>query len=134
VALHLVEHLPDPADTIRQINRIVQPGGLFLFATPNPGYSLRRFKDPATDAIGKDPTHTNVQPPQQWHAWCDSSGFAVLRHFGDGLWDVPYFPVIPKIVQFGVLGLPALVQVMTKTTFTPLALGVNQVAVTRKVK
>jgi SAM-dependent methyltransferase len=134
VALHLVEHLPDPAHTIQQINRIVQPGGLFLFATPNPGYSLRRFKDPATDAIGKDPTHINVQPPQQWRAWCESSGFAVLRHFGDGLWDVPYFPVIPKIAQFGVLGLPALIQVMTKTTFMPLTLGVNQVAIARKVK
>jgi SAM-dependent methyltransferase len=132
VALHLVEHLPDPADTIRQVNRILKPGGLFLFATPNPGYSLRRFKDPRTDAIGKDPTHINVQPPQQWRNWCEVSGFRMLRHFGDGLWDVPYFPVIPKAIQFGLLGLPALAQVITRTTFTPLSMGVNQVAVARK--
>jgi SAM-dependent methyltransferase len=134
VALHLVEHLPDPADTIRQVNRVLRQGGLFLFATPNPGYSLRRFKDPATDAIGKDPTHINVQPPQQWRAWCTTSGFNVLRHFGDGLWDAPYFPLIPKSVQFGVLGVPALIQVFTRTTFTPLAMGVNQVLVARKVQ
>lgn len=133
VGLHLVEHLPDPAGTIRQVNRIMQPGGVFLFATPNPGYSLRRFKDARTDAIGKDPTHINVQPPAQWRAWCKGSGFTILKHFGDGLWDVPYFPVIPKVVQFGVFGLPALAQVVTRTTFTPLAMGVNQVAIARKV-
>jgi SAM-dependent methyltransferase len=132
VALHLVEHLPDPADTIRQVRRILQPGGLFLFATPNPGYSLRRFKDVQTDAIGKDPTHINVQPPAQWRSWCEASGFRVLRHFGDGLWDVPYFPVIPKVIQFGLFGVPALLQVMTRTTFTPLTLGVNQILIARK--
>lgn len=132
VALHLVEHLADPQDTVSQINRILQPGGLFLFATPNPGYSLRRFKDPQTDAIGKDPTHINVQAPAQWRAWCESSGFRVLRHFGDGLWDVPYVPLIPASVQFILFGLPAIWQVMTRTTWTPLALGVNQIAIARK--
>jgi SAM-dependent methyltransferase len=134
VALHLVEHLPDPADTIRQVSRILQVGGLFLFATPNPVYSLRRFKDPTTDAIGKDPTHINVQPPQQWRAWVESSGFKVLRHFGDGLWDVPYLPLLPGVIQFGMFGLPALFQVVTRTTWTPLSLGVNQIMITRKVR
>ena len=132
VALHLVEHLPDPADTIRQVHRILQSGGLFLFATPNPVYSLRRFKDPQTDAIGKDPTHINVHPPAQWRAWTEGAGFRVLRHFGDGLWDVPYLPLIPKGVQFGLFGLPALVQVLTRTTWTPLTLGVNQIMIARK--
>jgi len=132
VALHLVEHLPDPESTLQQIHRILQPQGLMLLATPNPGYSLRRFKDAKTDAIGKDPTHINVQPPRQWRAWAEASGFEVRRHFGDGLWDVPYFPLIPKSVQFGLLGLPALAQVLTRTTFMPLALGVNQILIARK--
>jgi len=134
VALHLVEHLPDPASTIRQVSRLLTPGGLFLFATPNPGYGLRRFKDRATDAIGKDPTHINVQPPAQWRAWAEASGFRVLRHFGDGLWDVPYFPLAPKSVQFAVLGLPSLAQVITRSTLIPLAWGVNQIVIARKVR
>ena len=133
VALHLVEHLSDPPGTIAQVNRILRQGGLFLFATPNPGYSLRRFKDPQTDAIGKDPTHINVQPPDQWRAWCAENNFQMLRHFGDGLWDVPYFPVIPKVAQFALLGVPSLVQVLTRTTLIPLAMGVNQVGIARKV-
>ncbi len=132
IALHLVEHLADPQGAIGQVHRILRPGGLFLYATPNPVYSLRRYKDPATDAIGKDPTHINVQRPEQWRAWTEAAGFRVLRHFGDGLWDVPYLKGIPVKLQFALFGLPALAQVVTQTTFTPLAWGVNQIMIARK--
>jgi 2-polyprenyl-3-methyl-5-hydroxy-6-metoxy-1,4-benzoquinol methylase len=134
VALHLVEHLPDPAKTIREVNRLLKPGGLWLFATPHPDYSLRRYKDRDNDAIGKDKTHINVHPPAQWRAWCEADGFEMVKHFGDGLWDVPYLPVVPKIVQFGMFGIPALAQVVTRTTLTPLSMGVNQIGIFRKVK
>lgn len=133
VALHLVEHLPDPVNTFQQVNRVLKPGGLFLFATPNPVYPMRRFKDPVTDAIGKDPTHINVHPPAQWRAWANENGFRVLRHIGDGLWDVPYLPAIPAKIQFALFGLPAFVQVMSQTAFMPLDLGVNQICIARKL-
>lgn len=132
VALHLVEHLPQPAAMIREVYRLLQPGGLWLFATPHPEYALRRRKDPARDSIGKDPTHINVHPPATWRAWCEQSGFVILRHFGDGLWDVPYVPLLPQKLQFALFGLPALLQVLTRTTRMPLALGVNQIVIARK--
>ncbi len=132
VALHLVEHLPDPANTIQEVRRILEPGGLWLFATPHPDYSLRRFKDRENDAIGKDKSHINVHPPEQWRVWCEQAGLKLVRHFGDGLWDVPYLPVIPKPIQFGIFGLPALAQVVTRTTFMPLSMGVNQIGIARK--
>jgi SAM-dependent methyltransferase len=132
VALHLVEHLEDPQDTICQVYDLLKPGGIFLFATPHPDYSLRRFKDRANDAIGKDKTHINVHPPPQWRAWCQASGMTMIKQFGDGLWDVPYLPLIPKALQFGMFGLPALAQVLTRTTFTPLSMGVNQIGIARK--
>jgi SAM-dependent methyltransferase len=132
VALHLVEHLPDPANTIVGIQRLLKPGGIFLFATPHPDYRLRRFKDRDHDAIGKDKTHINVHPPQQWRAWCEASGLTMIKHFGDGLWDVPYLPLIPEAVQFGMFGIPAFAQVITRTTFMPLSLGVNQIGIARK--
>lgn len=132
VALHLVEHLPDPEETIRQVNRLLKPGGLWLFATPHPEYSFRRFKDRSNDAIGKDKTHINCHVPSQWRTWCEASGFTVLKQFGDGLWDVPYLPVIPKSVQFGLFGFPAFLQVITRTTLIPLRFGVNQILICRK--
>lgn len=132
VALHLVEHLADPADVIRQVSQLLKSGGIFLFATPHPDYALRRFKDRESDAIGKDKTHINVHPPAQWRAWCAQNDLDMVRHFGDGLWDVPYLPIIPKSAQFTLFGFPAFLQVMTRTTFMPLALGVNQVGIARK--
>jgi SAM-dependent methyltransferase len=132
VALHLLEHLADPVRTLHEVQRVLEPGGLWMFATPNPDYAFRRFKDHATDAIGKDETHINVHPPERWRDWCESSGFTVVRHYGDGLWDVPYVPKVPSSIQFGLFGLPALVQVLTRTTITPLAYGVNQICIARK--
>lgn len=133
VALHLVEHLPNPREAIREVNRLLGPRGLFLFATPNPIYPMRRYKDPKTDAIGKDPTHINVHEPRVWHDWVTANGFRVLRHIGDGLWDVPYLQGIPTALQFAMFGLPAFLQVATQTAFMPLSLGVNQICIARKV-
>lgn len=132
VALHLVEHLPNPQQTIRDIYRALRPGGLFFFATPHPEYSLRRCKDRENDAIGKDKTHINCHVPSVWKQWCEATGFTVLKQFGDGLWDVPYVPLLPKGVQFALFGFPALIQVITRTTFIPLTLGVNQINIVRK--
>lgn len=132
VALHLVEHLPNPQRTMQDVYSKLQAGGLFLFATPHPDYSLRRFKDHDTDAIGKDKTHINCHVPQVWQQWGEDAGFAVIKQFGDGLWDVPYLPIVPNVVQFGMFGFPAFLQVMTRTTFMPISMGVNQINVMRK--
>lgn len=134
VGLHLVEHLVDPQSAIREVNRMLVDGGLFLFATPNPGYSLRPLKhiEKTPDAISKDPTHINVHPPETWHKWAEESGFRVLKQFGDGLWDVPYLPLIPSPVQFAMFGWPSLIQVMTGGALIPTSLGVNQIVIARK--
>ena len=136
VALHLVEHLADPPATIRQVARILSDEGLFLFATPNPVYALRPLKRPdvTPDAISKAPTHISVHPPETWQHWAEEAGFRVLRAFGDGLWDVPYLPLIPKPVQFAMFGWPSLVQVLTRGTLVPVGLGVNLVVIARKVR
>jgi 2-polyprenyl-3-methyl-5-hydroxy-6-metoxy-1,4-benzoquinol methylase len=132
VALHLVEHLPNPQQTIQDVNRLLKKGGLWFFVTPQPEYYMRRFKDHENDAIGKDKTHINVQTPAVWKKWCEENGFTVIKQFGDGLWDVPYLPIIPKSLQFAGFGLPALLQVVTRQTFIPLSQGVNQINIAIK--
>lgn len=134
VALHLVEHLVDPQVAIGHIHRMLTPGGLLLFATPNPIYALRLLKhiERQPDAISKDPTHINVQTPAVWRAWAEAAGFSVIKQFGDGLWDVPYLPLIPKTIQFGLFGLPSLAQVISGLPLIPTSLGVNQIVIARK--
>ena len=127
-----VEHLPNPQETMREIYRKLGKGGLFLFATPHPEYSLRRFKDRENDAIGKDKTHINCHVPAVWKAWGEEAGFRVVKQWGDGLWDVPYLPVIPNALQFAFFGFPAFLQVMSQSSFIPLSLGVNQVNILLK--
>lgn len=134
VALHLVEHLVDPRQCLAHIHRILTGGGLLLMATPNPIYALRPLKhiEQTPDAISKDPTHINVQPPQVWHEWTEKSGLHVLRHFGDGLWDVPYLPLLPSSIQFALFGLPSLLQVISGLALIPTSMGVNQIIIARK--
>ncbi|GAB4476739.1 MAG: hypothetical protein Kow00124_19140 [Anaerolineae bacterium] len=134
IALHLLEHVVNPPAAIRNVHRILADGGLFLYATPNPIYALRPLKKPdvTPDAIAKDPTHINVHPPETWRQWSEENGFRVLRMFGDGLWDVPYLPLIPKAVQFALFGFPSLIQVLSGTTLIPTSLGVNLVVIARK--
>lgn len=134
VALHLVEHLVDPKQCLAHIQRLLTGGGLLLMATPNPIYALRPLKhiEQAPDAISKDPTHINVQPPQVWRRWTEESGLRVLRHFGDGLWDVPYLPLIPSSIQFALFGLPSLLQVLSGLALIPTSMGVNQIIIARK--
>lgn len=131
IALHLVEHLIDPATCVRHVQRILTEGGVFLFATPNPTYALRPLKE-MPDAIAKDPTHTNVHPPEQWRAWVEASGLSVRRMVGDGLWDVPYLRLVPRQVQFAVFGLPSLIQVLSGRPLLPAALGVNVIVLAQK--
>jgi 2-polyprenyl-3-methyl-5-hydroxy-6-metoxy-1,4-benzoquinol methylase len=131
VALHLVEHLVDPAGCIRHVQRMLTDGGVFLFATPNPTYALRPLKK-MPDAIEKDPTHINVHPPEQWRAWMESSGMRVRRMAGDGLWDVPYVPLVPRPLQFAFFGFPSLIQVLSGRLLLPVALGVNVIVLAQK--
>jgi SAM-dependent methyltransferase len=132
VALHLMEHLEDPQRVLREVHARLTPGGLLLFATPHPEYALRWRKDRTTDAIGKDPTHVNCHVPAVWRRWGEDAGFTVVRQWGDGLWDVPYIPLAPKPVQLAVFGLPAMFQVLTRSSFIPTRWGVNQINVFRK--
>lgn len=132
VGLGLVEHLERPRDFIREVHRILEPGGIFFFLTGNPEYVMRRFKDPTCDAMGIDPTHINLKIPAVWRAWCQESGFRMERHFSDGLWDVPYLPLLPNVAQAVLFGWPAALQVLARGAFIPLGWGVNQIGIARK--
>jgi SAM-dependent methyltransferase len=52
LASHLIEHLNDPGAFVREVYRILAPGGLFLVTTPNiAGFQARLFKSRWRSAI-----------------------------------------------------------------------------------
>ena len=119
---HIVEHLPDPAEALREIGRVTAPGGTLILATPNLGSLLKPWKGERW--IGyQDPTHISLKQPEEWLSLIKEAGFSFKRIFADGFWDVPYIPVIPRQVQklfFGSLGG---LQAITGLVFLPMRWG-----------
>lgn len=128
---HIVEHLPDPPRAIREIGRVLAPGGILILATPNLSSLLKPWKGPRW--IGyQDPTHISLKPPEEWLRLIREAGFSFKRVFADGFWDVPYVPAIPKQIQklfFGSLGG---FQAITTFIFLPLRWGESMIVIAKK--
>ena len=62
--MHLLEHLREPALLLREISRLLKPGGRVYFETPHPKSldlpSLRNGSVPFTMNFRDDPTHVQV--------------------------------------------------------------------------
>jgi 2-polyprenyl-3-methyl-5-hydroxy-6-metoxy-1,4-benzoquinol methylase len=52
LASHLIEHLNDPGALVKEVSRILKPGGCFIITTPNiSGFQAKIFKDNWRSAI-----------------------------------------------------------------------------------
>jgi SAM-dependent methyltransferase len=130
-AFHVVEHLADPARVLAECSRATRNGGLLIYATPNP-------KAPFAERKGdrwygrRDPTHISLKEPEEWLRLTRDAGYRIRRAFGDGLWDVPYIPLVPSIVQLALFGAPMAVQTVTALPFIPVRFGEALIVVAEK--
>jgi len=119
---HIVEHLPDPARAIAEIGRVTAPGGALILATPNLESLLKPWK--GARWIGyQDPTHIALKPPREWLDLIQAAGFSLRRVFADGFWDVPYVPLVPKLLQKLVFGSLGGLQALSGVVFLPRRWG-----------
>jgi len=128
---HIVEHLPDPARTLREIGRVTASGGILILATPNLDSLLKPWK--GEKWIGyQDPTHISLKRPGEWLALIEAAGFSPRRVFADGFWDVPYISVVPKQIQKLLFGSLGGLQAVTGLVFLPMRWGESVLVIARK--
>jgi 2-polyprenyl-3-methyl-5-hydroxy-6-metoxy-1,4-benzoquinol methylase len=128
---HIVEHLPDPQKAIEEIGRVTEPGGILLLATPNLDSLLKPWKGEAW--IGyQDPTHISLKPPAEWLSFIEGAGFALIKVFPDGFWDVPYIRYVPKQIQKLFFGSFGGLQAVTGFVFLPMRWGESIMVIARK--
>jgi 2-polyprenyl-3-methyl-5-hydroxy-6-metoxy-1,4-benzoquinol methylase len=131
VSKHVFEHIAKPGDTLRECARLLKPNGVLIFGTPNTESPLKKLK--GANWIGiKDPTHISVLTPSEWVRLTQQAGLNVLASFSDGLWDVPYLPVIPPLLQLPIFGIPAALQVIVGIPFIPVKWGESLIVLARK--
>jgi SAM-dependent methyltransferase len=122
LARHVLEHLSEPQPAIAELRRVLRPDAPLIAAMPNPRSVTRPLK--GARWIGwRDPTHVSLLTPAQWQQLFERSGFVVVRCWSDGLWDVPYLPFVPALLQLPLFALPAALQVLTTGSFLPVPLG-----------
>jgi SAM-dependent methyltransferase len=78
VMYHVIEHMADPLSAIREVCRILRPGGVLLFATPDfDSGCARRFKQ--NYRLLHDPTHISLFTNDSAHRFLRDHGFVIDR-------------------------------------------------------
>ncbi|HKD34961.1 MAG TPA: class I SAM-dependent methyltransferase [Gaiellaceae bacterium] len=94
VAGDLVEHLDSPTlnAMLRELRRVLIPGGTISIYTPNPKHVIERLK--AHDfVLAQNPTHIGLRTSDQLVAALERNGFTVDR-VG---WTPSFFPVLRTV-------------------------------------
>lgn len=120
--LHVLEHIPEPAETLATFAGLLRPGGRLLYVVPDPEGQGHRIKGEKWFAY-RDDTHCSLLSTSEWLATTERQGFRIDRAGADGLWDAPYVPRVPTRLQLGVFGLPAAAQVALGRLVLPLHWG-----------
>lgn len=133
VALHVMEHIKKPEIVFNEFYQKLKPGGLLMFVVPNPdGFGHKLKKD---DWFGfSDKTHISLFGVNEWLKLTKGGGFRITKYTGDGMWDVPYLPILPTFLQKLIFLPPAALQVVAGRSFLPTILGECLIVVAYKEK
>jgi 2-polyprenyl-3-methyl-5-hydroxy-6-metoxy-1,4-benzoquinol methylase len=131
IALHVMEHIKTPAKVFDEFYLKLKPGGLLIFVVPNPdglGHKMKKDK-----WFGfSDETHISLFEKNRWVEIVVKCGFEISKVCGDGMWDVPYLPMVPTFIQKLIFFPPAALQYFSGRVFLPTMLGECLIVVAKK--
>jgi 2-polyprenyl-3-methyl-5-hydroxy-6-metoxy-1,4-benzoquinol methylase len=131
ITKHVVEHLADPAAAVAEMSRVLLPGGLLVFVTPNLSSRMRNVKK--EHWIGyRDQTHISLKKPEAWLDMICTNHLLPVRIFSDGFWDAPYIPLIPTLLQKLFFGGPGGLQALIGGTYMPITWGESLIVLAHK--
>jgi SAM-dependent methyltransferase len=93
IALHLVEHLPNPDRFMQEVRRILKPRGVLIIATPNPSGICANLMGTKWNGWS-DHTHVNLQPPNYWRKLLRDHDLSILK---DGTTALSGIPILRKM-------------------------------------
>jgi SAM-dependent methyltransferase len=96
---HVLEHIPDDAGALREVRRILKPGGLVILGVPNEGaafWQLAYRLEPKTLATSD---HQNFYTADSLAARCKVAGLIVQTVHPIG-WGVPHWTLDAMIRRF----------------------------------
>ena len=127
-AWDVLEHIPQPADAVRELRRVLRRGGVLAFSTPNPDALSVRCRGRGSIQFSDD-THVSILRAAEWSDMLRHHAFRVEMIGGDSWWDPPYVPTwVPRRVWTGTA------QLMMALRFAwPVSSGENTVVLARAV-
>jgi 2-polyprenyl-3-methyl-5-hydroxy-6-metoxy-1,4-benzoquinol methylase len=133
VALHVLEHVPDPKTTLQYLADRLKPNGQLLFVVPAQNGLGHRLRGEKWFAY-RDPTHVSLLAESEWRKMVHDAGLEIITEAGDGLWDAPYIRLLPRLVQLPLFGASAAIQVYfgRGKLFVPAAWSECLIIVARK--
>jgi hypothetical protein len=74
-------------------------------------------------------SHVSLFTPSAWIRFIKDAGFTIVKVGSDAFWDVPYVPLVPKLLQYILLNIPNFLQILTgRLLFPPIGESIYVVA------
>ncbi len=78
ICYHVLEHMPNPLETLKEMRRIISPNGLLLLAVPNFGGIVAQLSKGMWFAVDA-PRHLGHYAPETMKNALDAAGFVVTK-------------------------------------------------------